>query len=200
MKEITVNNNSFAGEIIGITKEEENLLVILNQKVQGVFNTAVALFIKKDLVKSFLKEFNPKQGETLLIINSYLYEKNDIIRMKVDSLDQVIKKQSSLLNNFNLTGEVTGIVEEETGGKTLFIYQKVGGTIPTKYEISVSKQIVSTQKGVQDLQVHDSIYVTNGVLYTKDGSVKIRVSHPSDIMQVPKCYNLGECSAKEKFI
>lgn len=200
MKEISVNNNSFAGEIIGITKEDENLLIILNQKVQGVFNTAVALFIKKDLVKGFLKEFNPKQGETLLIINSYLYEKNDIIRMKVDSLDQIIKKTSSQLNSFNITGEVTNIVEEETGGKTLFIYQKVGGAIPTKYEISVSKQIVSTQKGMQDLQVHDSIYVTNGILYTKDGTVKIRVSRPSDIMQVPKCYNLGSCSAEEKFI
>lgn len=198
---LNINLATFSGEIIGIKEDDgKGILCILRQKVAMQFDTNIALFIPNSLVAGFKKKFKVKKGEKILVIDGVIYEKNNVVRIKVSSLSQLLLLESDALdyNTVSFNGIVTNMDDIE-GGRVLSIKQEVCSVMQTTLDAFIPASLLK-DNSFEKVKLQDNILVTRGTIYTKEGMIRIRITEPTQLQEVQEDFFLGEETAKDKFI
>lgn len=198
---LNINLATFSGEIIGIKEDDgKGILCILRQKVAMQFDTTIALFIPNSLVAGFKKKFKVKKGETILVIDGVIYEKNNVVRIKASSLSQLLLLEADApdYNSVSFNGIVTNVDDIE-GGRVLSIKQEVCSVMQTTFDVFIPASLLKNNS-FEKVKQQDNILVTRGTIYTKDGMIRIRITEPTQLQEVQEDFFLGEETAKDKFI
>lgn len=197
---LLLNEMSFTGEVKGIQPDENGgVTIIIQQTVANVYETAVAVFIIPALRDDFERK-GIYVGDTISVVGGQAYQKDDIIRIRVLRPEQLPVK--IILNSILISGRIDA-VKEMGPALLLDIEQVVGGVIPTTFQVFVpesqKKRILAKNNDTFPFGVND-VVVIKGIMYSKEGIIRIRLSDASDIQKAEESFYLGEEEAKEKFI
>lgn len=190
----SINACTISGTIIDIKDDRSGCIMYIQQIVAGKYDTVIAVYIAPALKVRF-KALNLTPGEYVHIVKGQIYQKENVVRIRITSPSQLPRRLC--FNMVTLTGTI--IAKADEGKGILFtIRQNVGGGIPTNFDVFIPESI---KEYVEDkLFVNDDVIVNNGILYTKNGLIRIKVENPLQFQKLQEDFFLGEEDARDKFI
>lgn len=190
----SLNTCSFSGTIVDIKDDRSGCIMYLRQVVAGTFDTVIAVYIIPAL-KARFKSLALKPGEFVHVINGQIYQKENVVRVRITSPSQLPQRPC-----FNMVSFTGTIIERTEEGKGILysVRQNVGGKIPTIFDVFIPESI---REEIEDkFSVSEDVFISNGILYTKEGLLRVKVSSPAQFQKLQEDFCLGEEEARDKFI
>lgn len=163
------NGFTFSGTITDIVKSAKKLEITVHQIVAGRIPTDYKLLIPLTAIPDD-SEFPYIQGDTVLVQDALVYEKNGEIRTRISSPLQIKRcSDEGLLNSLSFTGKIVE-VQEEARFKLVTMEQDVRETLKTRIEVMVLNTL-----SVYPPKVGDIGFIWDALFYEKDGKYRAKL-------------------------
>lgn len=188
---------TFTGTISEIVKNPKIVCITVFQCVAGRLPTEYKVIIPVSALVD--GEFPYIQGDTVLIQDALMYEKNAEVRFRIDSIEQM-KSTSADPGTFNalsFTGKIVEIRKEK--GCTLAVMEQ---NVRDHFKTSVEVMFLDSVEMDEKPKVGDIGFIHSALLYEKDGSYRARLGRPDlfKVLYTPDAVMcLGTVEAKEEF-
>ena len=187
---------TFSGTITNIVKTDKVMQLTIRQDVCGKLRTDFKLLIPLAAVTT--DEFPYVAGDTVLVRDALLYEKDSEVRLRISSMAQ-LSATTAHPGEFNALAFSGKIVEtkKEDGGDIVVMEQDVLDLFNTRLEFLIAPG-VKLEAGPK---VGDIGLIHSALFYDKGGCFRARISRPTYlVLYTPDVVmNLGTIEAKEVF-
>lgn len=187
---------TFTGTIADIRRLSRALQLTISQMVAGRLKTDYILMIPFDAETD---EFLYAPGDTVLVQDAMLYEKNSEMRLRISDLSQIraTSAQPGELNALAFSGRIVEVREENNYSLAQF-EQTVADRFPTKLEVMFPSSVELEFPP----KVGDIGFISHALFYEKDGRYRAKVERPtySRLYSPDYVLDLGTIEAKELFI
>ena len=180
------------GKIASIRKAGRSLHLLVQQNVAGKLPTTFKVVYPAKAGP----EFSYRVGDTVLLQDMILYQKDGELRLKVPNIRLIRHcQEQDLLNTLSFSGRVTDVTVNKAH-RLIILQQTVADRFETTLEVLIPSSVpVPVKKG-------DVGYIRSAFLYQKNGLFRAKIENESQykcLYSPDKVNDLGTVEAKERF-
>lgn len=191
-----ISSFSFTGTIANIRKDGKTMQISINQNVAGRLPSDFRLILPLSAVTT--DEFPYVQGDTVLVEDALLYEKEHEFRLRIEDMIQIrgTTADPGDVNTLSFSGTIVD-VKEVTGYKLVYMEQSVMDHFRTTLEVMIPGSVgLDTQPKIGDIG-----FIKSAIFYEKNGTWRAKLVRSTySILYTPDAVmDLGTIEARERF-